>query len=264
MLKLRRGVGVVALSLSLTPVLGAACSGGGDDLVGKNPAGALKLAAKRTTADDTVKMSLSASLAGGGMSVVNGTGAYDFERQLGRFTLKALGANTELVITADKVFLKVPKRQPTDKNWVSLTNDDVDAGGAGFLSSLRSQIDPRETLKNLGTTITRLKNEGKEKIRGVSATHLSGHINLSDKAIAAAPDDVRESLRQARDVIGAAGYPVDVWLDADGRVRRIQYAMSAGTGAVKAETTMRLDLYGFGEDAKIALPDPADVKEGLD
>lgn len=266
MLRLQRGVGLVALVFLLAAP--TACSGGNGNLASSNPKAALAAAYGHTAAANSVKLSFSASFVGGGMSVAKGDGAYDFKNDRGRFKLSVvLGSSIEMVITADKLYLRQPATQPGDKPWVAVTQDDLaEAGsGAGFLGQLRGQVDPRAALRNLGTSVKDVKKAGTAKIRGADTTHLTGTVDLSDAAIAEAPEDQRASMRQARDAIGSDGYPIGVWLDDDGRVRRLEYEMSVATGVGgPATTTVRLDLFAFGDDAGVVIPDAADVKEGLD
>lgn len=232
-----------ALGAVLAAALLAACSGGdgGGGSVAADPAAALARAAARTAADDTVKMELSARASESAPPLATGSGAFDFDREVGRFTFSAFGASFEVVVAKDRVYLKTPPREPGGKEWAAVSEDDLGDGGAGgFLSSLRGQIDPREALRNLGSEITDVKVEGTEEVRGVATTHLAGRVE---------PE-------------GAAAYPIEVWLDAEGRVRRLDYTLRGG-GMLLGETRVRLELFGFGEDADITIPDPSTVSEGL-
>ena len=213
----------------------AACSSGGTDVVAKDPEGAVLAAVRRTTDEKTVKIDFAATLGAGGVEVATGVGAFDFARDRGRFTLESpIGGNADMVVTTDKAYLKRPESSGGEKRWVYFTDDQIAAGGddVGFLSYLRSQIDPRQTLRNLGSTYKKVKVVGKENVRGAATTHLSGQLEPPD----------------------TAGYPLDLWLDHDGRVRRLQYAVGVGTGAAQSQTIIRMDLFDFGEDPKIVVP----------
>ncbi|MDP1795147.1 MAG: LppX_LprAFG lipoprotein, partial [Acidimicrobiales bacterium] len=149
-----------------------------------------------------------------------------------------------------------------DPTWIRLTKADLAgqaARAAQFINSIRKQVDPRTTLDALGANVPDLEEVGKQTLRGAETTHLRGRVDLSDKAIAAAPASEQEGLRSAQKVFGADGYPVDVWLDADGRVRRVQYDITSGEGAAKATTTVKLDLYDFGKAPAIALPAASEI-----
>ncbi len=221
-------------------------------------------ASARTAEAKTVRLALTATSATSA-KLLSGTGSYDFVSQRGRFKLQtSLGSGANMLITPTDVFVKVPQRnQPTDPSWIRLTQADIDrasaAGSGQFLNSIRRQVDPRTTLDALGANLPGLKKIGSEKIRGTDTTHLRGRVDLSEKAIAAAPAARREELRAAQEVFGVDGYPVDVWLDNDGRVRRVQYAVSSGEGTAKTTTTVKLDLYDFGKAPAISLPADSDI-----
>jgi hypothetical protein len=255
MIRLGRVAACVALGVALT-----ACSGGNKVSVTDNPKAALTAASERTAKAHTVKMNLTASTSN--VPIVDGTGAYDFDKKTGRFTLKgALISSIDLVITPDKTFVRTPKGP---KAWASLTQADIDkSGSGGLLSSIRSQVDPRATLANLGQTTKNVTVVGQEKVDGVKTTHLRGEVDVSEAAIAKAPKDQQDSLRQARQAIGTDSYPIQVWLDDAGRVRRVSYELTAGQAAQRATTTVELHLYDFGKDPGIEIPKPADVQAGL-
>ena len=263
--RFRLTIGAVALALV---VFTAACSSdGGADLATKDPKAAMKAASEKTTAAGTVKLALSARDKAGD-AVLSGEGAYDFDKKQGRFTLTTTqGVGADMVITADRLYLKIPKKTPQDKEWVgvSAAADDSDAGDSReaqirqYLDSIRQQVDPRSTLDALGANVPGLKKAGTQTIRGEKTTHLSGRVDLSEASIRKAPADKRDGLRQAREAFGADGYPVDVWLDADGRVRRVEYTLESGTGATATETTVRLDLFDFGGKSGIVVPPESQV-----
>jgi LppX/LprAFG-like lipoprotein len=254
MLALRRIVTVVAISCALV-----ACGSAKKSAVSDNPAAALSVAAKRTSQDGSVKIDLTANT--GTLSIASGSGAYDFKHKTGRFTLNAaLLSNVDMVITEDKIYVKTPKAA---KAWASLTQADLDKSqGGGFLSSIRSQIDPRETLKNLGATTKNAKVAGTEKVRDVATTHVHADVDLSDAAIAKAPADVQDSLRKARQSIQTDSYPIDVWMDKDGRVRRLAYSITAVQNGQSSTTTVQLEFYDFGKDPGIVIPKPSEVQPG--
>lgn len=250
-------------------VLAGACSSDtkSTDLATKDPKAAMAAASKRTTAAKTLRIALSATNTANNVKVLEGSGSYDFVNKRGRFSLKtSLGAGADMLITETDVYVKVPKKQKeTDPSWIRLTEADLAssaaAGGGQFIDSIRKQVDPRTTLDALGTNVPDLTKIGTAKIRGVDTTHLRGQVDLSDKAISAAPADQQEGLRAAQKLFGADGYPVEVWLDSDGRVRRVQYQVTSGDGANASTTTVKLDLYDFGKAPSINLPASSDVSD---
>ena len=255
MLRLGRIAACVAVAVALT-----ACGGGNKNVVTDNPKAALAAASQRTAKSHTVKMTLSAKTSS--VAVVDAKGAYDFDKSTGRFTMTgALISSIDMIITPDKVYVSTPKGP---KKWAGLTQADLDKSGSGsFLSAIRSQVDPRETLRNLGTSTKNVRVIDEVKVDGVQTTHLGGDVDLSEAAIAKAPADQQASLRQARQSVGADSYPIQVWLDQAGRGRQLVYELTTGDAAQRATTTVELHLYDFGKDPGIEIPKPADVQAGL-
>lgn len=260
--RLRRPVGLLTLSVVL--LVGGACGGGnGDGLAASNPGAALSAASTRTAKDGTVKMAMTAKL-GGGLSVASGAGAYDFENKRGRFELTtALGQGINIVFTTDKLYIKNPPTDTSGKTWTSATDEQLARTGAnsGFLAQLRAQLNPQDSLRNLGSSVKGVHKVGKATVRGTDTIHIAGTVDLSEEAIAAAPKEAQEGMRQARAAAGTDGYPIDVYIDKVGRVWRLVYEMPVGSGASAASTTVRLDLFDFGKDAGVKIPAPSDVKE---
>jgi hypothetical protein len=108
---------------------------------------------------------------------------------------------------------------------------------------------------------------GNEEVRGTPTTHYRATVNL-DRAIAEAPADVRPTLTQLASLYTVRTFPVDVWIDNDGRVNRYQQTIdpstihtpagvSAGANPFAGPVTMTYDLYDFGSEVDVKIP-PAD------
>jgi hypothetical protein len=259
-----RSIGVVCrAALVVATVAVAACSsgdgGGGSVDVAKDPKAALAATSQRTTAARTVSLSLSASTRTN-KNVLTGSGKYDFPAKLGRFTLKTPGTTSEIVLTEEAIYVKNPKKVAGQKTWILLRNGIE--GAASYLASLRQQVDPRTTLDALGASVVDLKSIGTDKVRDAKTTHLKGRVDLTDTAIAAAPADQQQGLRNARDALHVQTYPIDIWLDGDGRLRRVSYAITTTATGTSNTTTVTLELFGFGEKNTIKVPPDNDVRDG--
>lgn len=264
-----RIVRAVALVAALS--LGAsACGGESKDLATKDPKAAMKLAADRTATAKTVKFKLTAK-SSTDVTVVDGTGAYDFPEELGSFQLNtAAGNGGQFLLTKGALYIEVPPERNNGLKWVQITNEAMDKAKVEnnqqiiALDGLRKQIDPRETLEQLGSDLPNLKKIGSEKVRGVKTTRLRGRIDLSDAAIAKADADKRESLKAAQATLGKEGYPIDVWFDADGRVRRVQYKLTQGEKPNQTSTTVKLEFFDFGKPTGIDVPADNATTDGHD
>src|SRR2546423_2787043 len=112
-----------------------------------------------------------------------------------------------------------------------------------------NQADPSQALKMLmassGARVT-----GTDTIRGIRTTHYAFRIDVkrllhNDKA-----------LKEFESVAGTGSIPADAWIDAQGRVRRLNVQMSLGGAQIGMPMTMTIseDLYDFGVNANIVAP----------
>ena len=106
----------------------------------------------------------------------------------------------------------------------------VPTGGSGFQSA-------GEQLRMLGAADGDLTNEGRDQIRGESATHYSLHVSVP----------------------GADDVPVDVWIDDQDRVRRVEVEQSSEQGGIKVGVHMTMEYVRFGVPVDIDLPSEDDV-----
>jgi hypothetical protein len=83
---------------------------------------------------------------------------------------------------------------------------------------------------------------GRERVRGTMTTHLRATVPSLD--------------REAN----GGGSVVDIWVDADDRLRRLEAVVGPNEGTGRASLmSMRLDLFGYGEPVRLDLPDEAEV-----
>jgi hypothetical protein len=114
---------------------------------------------------------------------------------------------------------------------------------------------------------------GGEEIRGANTFRYSIDVDLR-QAISASPPAQRPPLEAAYRAIGPVLWPVDVWLDAQGRVRHLRMAedpelhttTTKGNIIIYKDTGNPLpftdvDFYDFGSPAKISIPSPDQAVE---
>ena len=119
--------------------------------------------------------------------------------------------------------------------------------------------DPTQALDYLSGTSTGLRSLGSADIRGAQTTHYRATVDLR-KVVAHAPAANRAALKASistleRELGGTVRYPVDVWIDSTGRLRRISERMKMP--ALTQTMFMTEDLYGFGTPVDVT-PPPAD------
>jgi hypothetical protein len=253
-------------------------------VVTRNPVLRAKLtrSVAATSAARTARTSISVTLTGLGDDSL-ATGAYDIagagvvdlvkrdaDLSLSIPLLDRLGGGgaVEERIVGGVVYTKMPAEilraagLPATVRWLSL--DPNDAAGADPSALSQSQVDPAGQLAFLAAVSDDVRTIGDEPVRGVATTHYAATIDrVLDSRGEARMTALRTKLAQLRSTVGARGLALDVWLDHDGRVRRIVVSvpLAPRSGAVAtdhlgSDAMMRIqgDFYAFGTAVRVAAP----------
>lgn len=268
-----RPLAVLAALAALVPL---ACSGGGDGGgSGAGPAPAtttasapVALAATRTREAGSARFSMTSRIEGGpAAGTITGEGAFAGRRGRMTLDLSDLGAGgaflegrMEVVFDGLVFYLRFPPAVaaalPGNKPWLRV---DLAALGSqeGFDFEQLLQVnqgDPSQTLEYLRAASDDFREVGAETVRGVETTHYRGTVDL-EKVAALAPEGARETYRRAIEAAGTSTLPMDVWIDADGLLRRMRYEQPI-PGQEGASATTTIELYDFGTEVD-AEPPPA-------
>jgi LppX_LprAFG lipoprotein len=132
---------------------------------------------------------------------------------------------------------------PEGKKWMEL---DFSSAAKGMGSAVPGDSGPEEGLKLL-ERVQGAKAVGKENIEGVPTTHYTGTLPAAEEVFGVKLD--------------VSALQVDVWIDDQDRVRRMEVVVSGGVegAGVSTTTEMAIDYVSFGRVPKIGLPDPKDV-----
>ncbi|MFI5876700.1 hypothetical protein ACIBAH_30465 [Streptomyces sp. NPDC051445] len=263
------GAGVLAGLVAGICAGAAGCTGGGaaaEDGRAADPVATLHRAANALVDAGTSKARTSMEMATGGTRVtIRGQGVYDYRRQLGE--LKVLlpqdpaGTSEHRPITEllapGALFMKNRDGVPDDK-WVrvdtaALSDGNLVTGGA---------TDPFAAAEVLRGTRT-ARYVGRTEVAGTAVRHYRG---TADLVVAARNASVggRDALRAAAKGFATARVPFDVYLDDQGRVRKVRHRFSFVNGQRKeavavASTTL---LYDFGAPVEVRLPAARDIYAG--
>jgi hypothetical protein len=174
------------------------------------------------------------------------------------------GPPIDAVFDNTTVYTKLPPSLvpglPADK-WVKI--DLATAGrsvGVDINSLSQAQAsDPSQTLDYLRGAADDVTNVGTEDVRGTATTHYRAVVDLNKaaKLSPAASDAIKSTIK----LLGSATQPVDVWVDSEGRVRRMQYtvdlsktkAASSVPGAA-GTVTFTLEVFDFGAPVQATVP----------
>ncbi len=222
-----------------------------------NAAEVVRAAPAKTAAAGSAKVAMSLAISTGGLDgTLTGEGVVDLKNGRGALTidLGSLGGSlatgtVETVLDSDGIFVKLPRVAPAAKPWIKLDLKAL-AGQAGVNTGSLGQLqsaDPSQALEFLKGAADDMKKVGSEKVRGADTTHYRGALDLQ-KAAAGAP-----ALNTVVSALGAATVPTDVWIDGEGRMRKMILTVPSG----KAE----FEMYDFGTPVDVEEPLPSQVTD---
>ncbi|GAC1317686.1 MAG: hypothetical protein NVSMB12_15800 [Acidimicrobiales bacterium] len=215
----------------LVVALLAGCGGADPAPLRGDPDLVVRRAADRTMQVGGARVDISVA------SDLAGSGSVNLARGVGEFTFRRVGAQARVDDRFDVVAFGASE-------WVQASGP---AGGmpgttaaapwlsgspAALARTAGARVGPLTTVlvrPGLGTALAFLRGAtkalryGGEEVRGVNTFRYSFVVDLV-AAAAASPPEQRPALEAAAAAIGPLRWPADVWLDAQGRVRRLQMA----------------------------------------
>ncbi|MGA5314505.1 hypothetical protein ACPCTK_10325 [Streptomyces pseudogriseolus] len=262
-----------------TVVVGAVCCLGlgaagcaRSDAVAQGPPAGDPVEVLRTAADALVEAGSSQTrtsleMATGGTRVtIRGEGVYDYRKRLGRLKVRlpqdpagaAEGRPITELLAPGALYMKNRGAGVPDDKWVrvdtaTLSDGNLVTGGA---------TDPFAAAEVLrGTRAATFV--GRTEVAGARVRHYRGTADL-EAASQAASEVNRGPLGAAAKGFATARVPFDVYLDDEGRIRKIRHRFSFVNGerqepVAVASTTL---LYDFGAPADVRLPADGDIYAG--
>ena len=265
------GSGMLRRPLLLLPLLAALVAA---VVTGCGSGGALSLdpvaaAATKTANEQTFKVRYTMEMTVLGQKrAIGGTGAFDGSRDVAQTTVDlsqlpipgaADGGSATIVYDGRVMYMKMPLLTnvlPGSKAWVKV---DLAAAAQSLGVDLGSfkAADPKQGLQQLLAS-SDTKKVGTDTIDGVETTHYQAVVDIANAA--KLPPAQRRALRQyLKGMHGRA--PVDVWIDADGHVRRESTNFDYGTGLQHAQTSVTMNFSDFGAPVDVTVPAAGDVTD---
>jgi hypothetical protein len=251
-------------------VLAAACSSAG-------PAERVAAAPARTVAEGSARVTQRLEIVAAGPdegaepSVTTAEGTVDFDDHEGTMTVSAAGETFDVVIQGTTVYQHLPEvAAAAGREWIRIDLDELaEAVGVDGLAELvQSQSnDPSAGLQYLRGASDAVRTVGKESIRGARTTWYEATVDV-EKAAAGAPVAQQETIRSVKELFGIATIPTDVWIDGDGRVRRLKQSIdysSAGrsgrfpAGSLPRRMDVTVEFYDFGTPVSVTIPPAEEV-----
>jgi hypothetical protein len=270
----RTGLRAATVAL-LASVLLAACGTAGDRTSPSptaekpTPLEALTLVSAKTSQAKTAKMAFTVktSLAGGPAQTVTGQGAADFAARKVRMTMRASGQKIDVVMMGTTMYMRIPGQEPQPgKPWLKLDLAALSKASGTQLGSLTQGAgnDPTQALALLKGVSSNIKEVGTEPVRGADTTHYKVTLDLRKAANQQSPA-AKKQFARVLEQAQVRSVPADVWVDSEGRLRKMLYAMrlrpNGATGSVTVRTAM--ELFDFGTTVTVARPPASQVTDFL-
>ena len=261
---MKRGVAVVFAVLA---TIAGACGNGGS----QTPQEIVFATASETADAGSSKIAMTiglgeAAAAQGMPSSIEAEGSFDYESRRGLLTMGLplqpgqAPVDVEMRLLENTMYMKFPAQMSAafgGKPWVKIDLEAAAKAAGADLGALSSAAaaDPTQSLAQLRGVSDDVTEVGEEELRGVKVTHYRLTINV-EKAIAETPEAQREALRSSLEKIGAETLPAEVWIDDDGRLRKMTQQISVD-GAGTTEVT--IELFDFGTEVDVEAPAEVDV-----
>ncbi len=205
--------------------------------------------ASTKTTTSNARLALSGSINAAGQSVpITGTGAYDFVNHRGtiNLTLPQVGA-IETRVIGGTIYEKLPAQVSGalgGKPWIKIDLAELSKcmGGNGALGNVSQTSDPTQVLKYLKGSSQSVTKVGEEQVRGVHTTHYRAQVDMQRAVQQGAFGQATADTFKKQ--FGTIVFPIDVWVDDQGRADRTSYSMKAGA---VGSFTLTQELYDFGK-----------------
>ena len=259
------------IGLGLAVATLAACGSGGTNTVQLISSAGTKTAAARTAriAED-IRTTPGATASAGIPIAVHSDGVMDFAARKGDISSTVAGAKVEVLIVGTVLYEHLPQLSSVlgGKAWLKLDLDSlgklIGVGGIAALAQ-SGPSDPSQFLsyfKGVSGPVTKV---GTAVIRGVKTTEYHLVVDLNKAAAGAGTPASKTALQQLVKTLGVTTFPIDVWVDAQGRIRRQHQAFDyshASLGTIPTTSLPKgvditLEYYDFGVPVTVTLP-PAD------
>jgi hypothetical protein len=264
---------------------GAAVSGCGASEALDPIARAAEVTSQQEGARISLTMQLSSAAMPGGGFKITASGYFDNRDRSGEMSMDLSGipgasalpeggaGTVQMIFQYPVIYMNMPflaGELPEGKTWMEL-NLSKAASAAGVelpqLSSL-DQDDPTQFLEYLRASSGGVSTVGSEALDGVPTTHYRATLQLSS-ILDRVPSSQQAAVKAALEKLGdVGGIPVDVWVDAQGRVRRMQLSIAAsapaGTaggvaGTAVGDGTITIDFTSYGSIPPIVPPPSSQV-----
>jgi hypothetical protein len=176
------------------------------------------------------------------------------------------GTTLNEIIVGSEAYIQLPPGSgefaaPTP--WVKADMSAYEMASTGSSSSVGAGEDPTQDLSFLRAT-GQVTTVGSDSVRGVPTTHYHAVIDLNSY-LAATPPAARvaasRGVAEIERLTGQDTLPADVWVDLQGRVRRMALAMNLCSQAGTITAAITIDLFDYGRQPAVVPPPASEVTD---
>jgi hypothetical protein len=175
------------------------------------------------------------------------------------------GRGVRAVFDYPTFYMRIPflaDKLPEGKSWLQIDMSKVAQAthGAAMPQALGiGQVDPAELLQYLKASSGHLQSLGRETLYGTSTTHYRATLRLPT-VLATLPARDRAAARSLLQHVGNAGeIPIGVWIDGQGRVRRLQMSLEITGDTAIGAATVTVGFTSYGPVPAITPPPASEV-----
>jgi hypothetical protein len=268
------------LFLILPVALLAAACGGGDAISIEDVAAA----ADKTTEQGSSRFSFTTKISGAGGRTIemSGGGLMDYRTERARIEvdmsglLEAAGGSgdltTEMLLAGRDFYLRMPRQVleeagvPASKPWIKVNLEQ--ATGVNLSELQQGVQSPADQLQMLRAVSDEWERKGEEEVRGTRTTRFHVVVDAQKatrEGLKNVPERYREQAKRAIEQFtkdaGLDEIPMDVWLDDDGVLRRLEMNVNVASEGEQIAMQMRTELYDFGVEVDIKPPPASQVTD---
>jgi hypothetical protein len=252
----------IVLALAAGAVGASGCGGSGGN--GAAPVTPVVRAAYVTAREPGYRFDLTFDMSLAGHSAtISGTGSINERDQQGTMSIQAGGQTLTVLLQKPYIYTQVPDGSATPvthgKRWLRANVDVYSQAFGGSNPFGSSEVGAKQVLGFLKSS-GQVSDLGSQTIDGVLTTHYHALVDFGRYAATVAPAHRATAQRYAdalQRITGRSTLPIDVWVDAQQRVRRISLQIHMCTKQGHFNESMTMDLYDYGRQPAVVKPPPA-------
>jgi hypothetical protein len=192
-------------------------------------------------ASGSARYSMSVEVTAQGQTrAMNGTGSFDFARNVGAATMDGaslgLPGSVEVIVEGADTYLQVPGRP----GWFRMP------------PTASGQYDPTAQLEMLRRVADDLQIAGSEQVDGEEMRRVTFAIDVAELVAAQGGTTISPS-----DAEGMGTMPGTMWVDAQDRLRKVEFRGGDASGSMRTA----VEFTDFGVPVTVQVPDPAQVQD---